>query len=72
MLCCHIIMVYAFMLVIGIIMLVTAYVEVVCWATTSHRQTKRIRLMLLWSVLRQDIGWFDTYEPSELNTRLAE
>ena len=53
-------------------MLITAYVEIVCFATSSHRQSRRIRRLLLWSVLRQDIGWFDTYEPAELTTRLAE
>ena len=53
-------------------MIVVAYIRVVLWLQTSYRQTYRIRVKLLQAVLRQEIGWFDTHDPGELGTRLAE
>lgn len=31
-----------------------------CWARTSERQTSRMRVEYLKSVLRQEVGFFDT------------
>ncbi len=31
-----------------------------------------IRKKLFQSILKQDIGWFDTYKTGELNNRLTE
>jgi len=36
------------------------------------RQTKRWRAAFLEAVLRQDIGWFDVSNPSELTSRIGE
>ncbi|XP_027172288.1 putative multidrug resistance protein [Coffea eugenioides] len=38
----------------------SAFVEGLCWARTAERQTSRMRLEYLKSVLRQDVGFFDT------------
>ncbi|XAR56648.1 Xenobiotic-transporting ATPase [Bertholletia excelsa] len=37
-----------------------AFVEGLCWARTAERQTSRMRLQYLKSVLRQEVGFFDT------------
>ncbi|XP_049343241.1 putative multidrug resistance protein [Solanum verrucosum] len=37
-----------------------AFVEGLCWARTAERQTSRMRLEYLKSVLRQEVGFFDT------------
>lgn len=34
--------------------------EGLCWARTAERQTSRMRLEYLKSVLRQEVGFFDT------------
>ncbi|XP_009594378.1 putative multidrug resistance protein [Nicotiana tomentosiformis] len=38
----------------------SAFVEGLCWARTAERQTSRMRLEYLKSVLRQEVGFFDT------------
>ncbi|XP_063421437.1 ATP-dependent translocase ABCB1-like isoform X2 [Mytilus trossulus] len=52
--------------------MVCGYVQVSFWAVASERQAHRIRDMFLRNVLRQEIGWFDTHETGELNTRLSD
>jgi ABC-type multidrug transport system fused ATPase/permease subunit len=37
----------------------------------SQRQTQLIRKKLFSSIMRQDIGWFDTYKIKELTSRLT-
>ncbi|KAI3905420.1 hypothetical protein MKW98_013218 [Papaver atlanticum] len=37
-----------------------AFMEGVCWATTAERQTTLVRKDYLKSILRQDVGYFDT------------
>ncbi|KAF9606676.1 hypothetical protein IFM89_027720 [Coptis chinensis] len=39
---------------------VCAFVEGVCWTRTAERQTSRIKKEYLKSVLRQEVGFFDT------------
>ncbi|XP_076438744.1 ATP-dependent translocase ABCB1-like [Babylonia areolata] len=56
----------------GLVVTVCGYVQVVTWMAASERQSHRIRNLFLYNVLRQDIGWFDTHESGELNTRLAD
>lgn len=36
------------------------FAEGLCWARTADRQTSRMRVEYLKSVLRQDVGFFDT------------
>ncbi|CAI5469745.1 unnamed protein product [Closterium sp. Yama58-4] len=39
---------------------VTAYIQTACWMSTGERQASRLRTLYLASVLRQDVGFFDT------------
>jgi ABC-type multidrug transport system fused ATPase/permease subunit len=57
---------------IGIGALVTGYFAVAFWTLASERQIKRIRQKFFESVMRQEIGWFDTHESGELSTRFSE
>ncbi|KAF8399819.1 hypothetical protein HHK36_015691 [Tetracentron sinense] len=41
-----------------------AFVEGICWTRTAERQTSRMRMEYLKSVLRQDVGFFDTQAAS--------
>lgn len=59
-------------LVIGAAVLIIGYLQISLWVIASHRQTQKIRIALFSSILRQEIGWFDTHESGELNTRLSE
>ncbi|PFX21918.1 Multidrug resistance protein 1 [Stylophora pistillata] len=52
--------------------LIVAYGHMGLWSLTATRQVKKMRLAFFKSVLKQDIGWFDTTDPGELNTRLNE
>ncbi|XP_059662528.1 ABC transporter B family member 15-like [Cornus florida] len=38
----------------------SAFVEGLCWARTSERQTSRMRMEYLKAILRQEVGFFDT------------
>ncbi|CAH3192815.1 unnamed protein product [Porites evermanni] len=51
---------------------VVAYGQMAFWSLTATRQVKKMRLALFSSILKQDIGWFDTSEPGELNNRFTE
>lgn len=37
-----------------------SFAEVSCWMVTGERQSARIRVLYLKTILRQDIGFFDT------------
>ena len=42
------------------------------WNISAYRQTRRIREAFYRSILRQEIGWFDVNETTQLSTRLSE
>ncbi|KAJ1860847.1 hypothetical protein LPJ57_006613, partial [Coemansia sp. RSA 486] len=42
-----------------------------CWAIAAENQGLRIRKLYYKSILRQDIGWFDTIKTGELTTRIT-
>lgn len=56
---------------LGTATLVAAYVANSFWIMSGEQQTRRIRMLYLHSVLRQDMGWFDKAEEGSLTTRLA-
>ncbi|KAH9508579.1 ATP-dependent translocase ABCB1 [Bulinus truncatus] len=58
--------------IIGGGVLIASYLQGSLWMTAAERQAHRIRQHFLKNILRQDIGWFDTHEAAELNTRLAD
>nr|POE76703.1 abc transporter b family member 10 [Quercus suber] len=46
----------------------SAFIEGQCWTRTAERQTSRMRMEYLKSVLRQDVGFFDTQTASTSTT----
>lgn len=40
--------------------LIFAFPKGQCWTRTAERQTSRMRMEYLKSILRQDVGFFDT------------
>ncbi|XP_002818217.3 ATP-binding cassette sub-family B member 5 [Pongo abelii] len=57
---------------IGVAALIFRYIQISFWIVTAARQTKRIRKQLFHSVLAQDVGWFDSCDIGELNTRMTD
>ena len=53
-------------------LILAAFLAIALWNWAAYRQTRRMRRTFLWSILRQDIGWFDVNPSGELNTRLSE
>ncbi|KAL6314132.1 hypothetical protein AAG906_011872 [Vitis piasezkii] len=39
---------------------ISAFIEGICWTRTAERQTSRMRIKYLKSVLRQEVGFFDS------------
>ncbi|XP_060229860.1 phosphatidylcholine translocator ABCB4 isoform X3 [Meriones unguiculatus] len=52
--------------------LVTAYIQVSFWTLAAGRQIKKIRQKFFHAILRQEMGWFDIQDTTELNTRLTD
>ncbi|KAI6687429.1 hypothetical protein NL676_024257 [Syzygium grande] len=46
----------------------SAFIEGICWTRTAERQTSRMRRAYLKSVLRQEVGFFDTQEAGSSTT----
>ncbi|KAI3913825.1 hypothetical protein MKW92_001387 [Papaver armeniacum] len=47
---------------LGLAVLVVCFMEGYCWSRTSERQVLRIRYKYLESILRQEVGFFDSQE----------
>lgn len=52
--------------------IVLGYGQVMFWMIASERQTHRIRTLFYRNIMRQNIGWFDTNESAELNSRMTK
>ncbi|CAC5391083.1 ABCB1 [Mytilus coruscus] len=64
---------YAFLFsMVGVGAIITGFLAVMLWTLAAERQIKRIRRLYFESVMRQEIGWFDTHESGELSTRFSE
>ena len=61
-----------FFLVVGVTAFVSGYTALSLWTWAGERQITNIRKRFFRGVLRQDIGWFDTHEVGELNSRFSE
>ncbi|CAM8944333.1 unnamed protein product [Rhodiola kirilowii] len=48
------------LLYVALLVGISAFVEGVCWTRTAERQTSRMRMKYLRSVLRQEVAFFDT------------
>lgn len=56
----------------GFGLLIFGWLSQFFWVTSGNSQTKRIRELYLYSILRQDLAWFDLSEEGSLTTRLAQ
>ncbi|KAI8147816.1 P-loop containing nucleoside triphosphate hydrolase protein [Fennellomyces sp. T-0311] len=56
---------------LGTAVLIASYFANSFWIMTGENQTRRIRMLYLHAVLRQDMSWFDKAEEGSLTTRLA-
>ncbi|KAK6165549.1 hypothetical protein SNE40_022457 [Patella caerulea] len=59
-------------IIIGCAVIVLGYLQITVWMTSAERQAHRIRLEFFRNVMRQEIGWFDTNDTGEVNSRLAD
>ncbi|GJX55407.1 ABC transporter B family member 15-like protein [Tanacetum coccineum] len=55
------------LLILAIGVAAAAFIEGICWTRTAERQTSRLRIGYLKSVLRQEVGFFDTQVGSSTN-----
>ncbi|KAJ2312615.1 hypothetical protein IWW54_001986, partial [Coemansia sp. RSA 2705] len=58
--------------ILGIVMWALSFGLNACWAISAENQGLRIRKLYYKSIMRQDIGWFDTVKPGELTTRITK
>eukprot|EP01135_Chromosphaera_perkinsii_P011481 Nk52_evm6s2415 gene=Nk52_evmTU6s2415 len=56
---------------IGVGGLIASYIQTACWMISSERQAKSMRGAYITSLLRQDIGWYDTQNSGAFPTRIA-
>ena len=57
---------------IGITMFTASYIMVTSLNTAAENQVFRIRRLFFKSVMRQDIGWYDTHQTSDFASRMTE
>jgi len=60
------------MLILGLCSFTMSTLQVALFQLSSTRQTDRLRKRLLKSILRQEIGWFDTNNGGELSSILTK
>ena len=51
---------------------ITVFLATILWNLSAYCQIRRLRRALYHSILRQEIGWFDSVETGVLSTRLVE
>uniref|UniRef100_A0AAF5DAS6 Uncharacterized protein n=2 Tax=Strongyloides stercoralis TaxID=6248 RepID=A0AAF5DAS6_STRER len=59
---------------IGLLMLITGYIQVSCWEGVAERTIHRIRKKYFSSIIRQQIDWFDTgdMKTGNLSNKLSD
>ena len=58
--------------IMGVVVLVFGYIQITFFQMACERQVRKIRLLFYRSVLRQNIGWFDSNPSGDLASRLNE
>nr|QUF59435.1 ATP-binding cassette transporter Abcb1-2 [Brachionus angularis] len=61
-----------YLCILAVATLFLSYFQVSFWIMPAERQTRLIRKALFSSILKQEIGWFDTYKDGSLNNRLTD
>ncbi|KAJ2455299.1 hypothetical protein GGI03_006484, partial [Coemansia sp. RSA 2337] len=56
---------------LGLLQWIVSFGVNACWAVAAENQGLRIRQLFYFSIMRQDIGWFDTVKTGELTTRIT-
>lgn len=56
---------------LGAVGMITALVMYTTWMVTGERQAIRCRKEYLKSLLKQEIGWFDTIDQSSVSSQFA-
>ncbi|KAJ2859700.1 hypothetical protein GGH94_005957 [Coemansia aciculifera] len=56
---------------LGLLQWIVSFGVNACWAVAAENQGLRIRQLFYLSIMRQDIGWFDTVKTGELTTRIT-
>mmetsp|Transcript_36408 Transcript_36408/g.37087 ORF Transcript_36408/g.37087 Transcript_36408/m.37087 type:complete len:182 (-) Transcript_36408:8-553(-) len=62
---------YQFIAVAGV-NFVSGTLQIACWTIAGERQAQRLRERYVNSILRQDIGWFDTCGAGGLSTKVED
>ena len=65
-------MISIYYVIMGTGVMIAVFFSTLFWNVSAYRQTRRIRQAFYQAVLRQDIGWFDVNDATELTTRLIE
>ena len=65
------ILVFAF-LGIAVVVFICAFLMVALFQAADERQIKKLRLQFYKSILRQEIGWFDTHSTGSLASRITK
>uniref|UniRef100_A0A7S1DNH9 Uncharacterized protein n=2 Tax=Hemiselmis andersenii TaxID=464988 RepID=A0A7S1DNH9_HEMAN len=58
--------------VLGGILFVCAWVAEACFKTAGMHQSSKWRKAYVSAIIHQDVAWYDTHNPSELSSRVAE
>ncbi|KAJ3201654.1 ATP-binding cassette, sub-B (MDR TAP), member 4 [Entophlyctis luteolus] len=60
-----------YLVIIGSVVVVAAYLQMAMWIWSGERQAKRIREAYFQAVLRQDMAWFDKMQTGDITTRMT-
>jgi len=52
--------------ILAAVVLLTRFLSNLLWTLSAYRQSRRMRIVFYQSVLRQEIGWFETNDTSKL------
>ena len=52
--------------ILAAVVLLTRFLSHFLWTLSAYRQSRRMRIAFYQSVLRQEIGWFETNDTSKL------
>jgi len=58
--------------IIGLINFILSYIFVFTLNTAAENQAFRVRNLFFFSVMRQDIGWYDTHQTNDFASRMTE
>jgi ATP-binding cassette subfamily B (MDR/TAP) protein 1 len=59
-------------IIVGAIVFFCAWIMFACWMRSGEEQAVHIRRLYFQALLRQEIGWFDRINPSELASQVVQ